>query len=243
MSILRFELLRPLRGWYGEHELSLGPARQQTLVAVLAFHPGRELTPYQLLQSTWDADAPRSGSKVIAPYIYRIRQLLPCPALLRRGRLGYSLQLDPEQLDVTRLDRTLDAARSAEDPAIAVQHFDEALALFDDEPLAGLPGRWVAAMQRRFAEIRRTAICDRADVYLRLGQYDRAVAELVGVLEDHPCDERYAELLMRAQFHSGRQAAALDVYRRTRETLREQLGLEPGPALRSTLTAVLTHNC
>ena len=47
---------------------------------------------------------------------------------------------------------------------------------------------------------------------------------------------------MLALYRSGRQAEALDVYRGFRGTLREELGLEPLPALRELETAILRHD-
>ena len=44
---------------------------------------------------------------------------------------------------------------------------------------------------------------------------------------------------MLALYRSGRQAEALDAYRAARETLVEQLGIEPGPELRRLERAIL----
>jgi DNA-binding SARP family transcriptional activator len=246
MAELRIELLRPLRAVYGGRELVLGPARQQALVAVLAFHPGQELTPDELLEATWGPDAPASGVRVVAPYIYRIRKLLPCPSLVRRGRRGYALQLDRSNLDVTQLTETIELARASVaggDHRAAVGRFSEAISQFDGQPMAGLPGHWVAATRRRFEELRRTVIAEQAGVLLGLGQYEQPIADLTSLLDRDPLDEGLARQLMLAHYHAGHQTEALNIYRRTSRALRDEFGLEPTPALRATLVDILNHTC
>src|SRR5262249_3246238 len=50
-------------------------------------------------------------------------------------------------------------------------------------------------------------------------------------VESNPLQERLRGQLMLALYRAGRQAEALEVYRRVSELLREELGLEPGSGL------------
>src|SRR5205814_1774251 len=56
---------------------------------------------------------------------------------------------------------------------------------------------------------------------------------------EYPLRERLRGQLMRALFRAGRRADALDVYRRGRQTLVDELGLEPGAELRDLERAIL----
>ena len=58
----------------------------------------------------------------------------------------------------------------------------------------------------------------------------------------HPLRERLWVSLITALYRSGRQADALGAYTRVREALAEQLGLEPGPALRALEQQVLLQD-
>src|SRR5262249_2598074 len=65
---------------------------------------------------------------------------------------------------------------------------------------------------------------------------------LEALVAEHPFRERLRELLMLAYYRSGRQAEALELYRETCVLLRDELGLEPSPALRALEQAILRHD-
>ena len=87
--------------------------------------------------------------------------------------------------------------------------------------------------------VRLAAIEDRIEADLALGRHADLVGELEALVGQHPLRERPRALLMLALYRSGRQADALDVYRRTRDYLIDELGIEPGPALQRLEKAVL----
>jgi DNA-binding SARP family transcriptional activator len=244
VSEIRFEFLRPPRAWCGDLPVQLGPARQQGVLAVLALNANREFTSDELLTAAWDEDQPPSGAKVVASYIYRIRTLLPCPELLQTAPHGYRLCLRTDQTDVGRLE-TLRAevrsARAARDLEYAAGRLTSALDLFAGEPLGGLPGRYLESQRRKLRELHRQVQCERLDLAIRLGGLDDALAELVEVATQDPLDERLAGLLMHAWYLDGRPSSALDVYRRTRNALIQELGIEPGPELRSLHRSILSN--
>ena len=64
------------------------------------------------------------------------------------------------------------------------------------------------------------------------GRHREACAELVLLVGQNPLREGLVELLLLAMYRSGRQAEALAAYTQARIRLREQLGVDPGPALR-----------
>ena len=93
----------------------------------------------------------------------------------------------------------------------------------------------------RLEELRLVALEHRIEADLLLGRDAELVAELEELVADHPLHERFRGQLMLALYRSGRQAAALEVYRRTRALLMDELGLEPTPALQKLQLAILAQ--
>ncbi|MFE9677337.1 BTAD domain-containing putative transcriptional regulator [Streptomyces sp. NPDC006259] len=68
---------------------------------------------------------------------------------------------------------------------------------------------------------------------------DRLVPELAALAAEHPLREAYHRQLMLALHRCGRQAEALAVHRDLRARLLEELGVEPGPAVRDAHVEIL----
>ena len=242
--LLRIELLGPLRVQWQGRTIAPGPQRSQALLAVLALRANQVCTPEELLDRVWHDNPPGTGLKVLPPTIYRLRRMLPTDVLDRTPD-GYTLRLLDDALDITSFETAVRAAtehRDHGDLDAAAGEYQRALDLFRGEPLAGLPGQYLAAQRQRLTERRDKVFADRVDVDLDRGRHAELIAELVPAVAAKPFDEHLAGQLMRALSADGRQADALDVYTRTRETLIDQLGVEPGPALREIHQTILRND-
>ena len=117
------------------------------------------------------------------------------------------------------------------------------LGLFGGDPLAELdgwgPGRDEAA---RLSELRRRAEERLAEALLSEGRVDEATALSVGLTGREPLREQRWVLLAQAYYRSDRQADALRSVGQARRLLREDLGVDPGPALVAIERAVLEHD-
>ena len=133
--------------------------------------------------------------------------------------------------------------RESSDPAAALALCTTALAMFHGDvlPDAG-DGEWVVPYRVRLDEARLGLVEDQLAAQLDLGGAGEVVAELEALLSSYPLRERLWVSLITALYRSGRQADALGAYARVRETLVEQLGLEPGPALRALEQQVLLQD-
>jgi hypothetical protein len=100
----------------------------------------------------------------------------------------------------------------------------------------------VARPAARLEELRWTALERRIDADLASGRHDSLLAELQSLVAQHPLRERLHAQLMLALYRCGRQAEALDAYRRAREILTDELGLEPGDELTRLQRAILQHD-
>ncbi|WP_282205192.1 ATP-binding protein [Kitasatospora fiedleri] len=137
-------------------------------------------------------------------------------------------------------ERLLAVARAPAAPAERLVVLRRALGLWRGPALAEFAGAEFAdGAARRWEELRLAAVEDRVEAELALGLHRGLVAELEGLAAAHPLRERLHGLLMRALAASGRRAAALERYERTRRELAEQLGVDPSAELAALHLALL----
>ncbi|WP_250002345.1 BTAD domain-containing putative transcriptional regulator [Actinoplanes sp. M2I2] len=235
MPNVRVSVLGPVRAWLNETELDLGPARQRAVFAVLAAHAGRVVGRDELISAIWGDSPPVTAVGSVYTYVSGLRRVLQ-PDNLGSGSGGYVLRVGADALDSARFHRLRAAAAerlAAGDATAAVARLDEALALWRGDAYAGLAGPFLELDRQRLAELRLAAAEQRARLRLEGGGDDELIAELTGLVRDHPLHEPLHELLMRALHRAGRHGEALEVFRTARRTLVAELGIEPGPALRS----------
>ncbi|MFJ2257202.1 AfsR/SARP family transcriptional regulator [Streptomyces sp. NPDC087844] len=237
---VRFSVLSPVRAWRGGAEIPLGPPQQRAVLAVLLLAEGSQVSTTALSDALWGPDAPASASAVLRGYIHRLRKVLDpgtdlAYSLIRSVGDGY--QLGPAtELDLYRfreLSALAERARGDGDLAGAVKLLREAADLWHGTALAGLPGAHAQQQRHRLTELWLSATAARLTTELGLGAPAEAAAELAELVAVHPMDERFRELLMLAYYRSGRQAAALATYQEARTLLAEELGVDPGQALRT----------
>jgi DNA-binding SARP family transcriptional activator len=169
-----------------------------------------------------------------------LRQCLQAQAAGQAGPLiesigdGYVLRLGPAALDLDTFERWLSEARAARlrlDTAREARLLRDALGLWRGVALAGVPGPYADARRVPLAELRLAATEGKIAADIWLGDLPEAIAELRGLLAEHPFREGLGELLMLALYKSGRQAEALEVFGGVRQRLGDQLGIDPGPSL------------
>ncbi|GFJ84020.1 AfsR/SARP family transcriptional regulator [Phytohabitans houttuyneae] len=155
---------------------------------------------------------------------------------------GYRAQPAPGELDSQVFEERVAAALGLADEgrlADAVAELRAALALWRGPALLGLVGQSVQASAARLDEQRLAALEHRFELELRLGRHDDLVGDLAELVAAHPLRERLVGLLMLALHRAGRRADALQVYHQLRERLADELGLDPGPALRQRYAVLL----
>jgi DNA-binding SARP family transcriptional activator len=156
------------------------------------------------------------------------------------------LLVEDGELDLDRFERLVRggrealAAGSAKD---ASRTLGDALALWRGPALAEF-GASAFARQAggRLDEARLEALEERIEADLALGRHAEVVPELEELVGRHPLRERPRGQLMLALYRSGRQSEALELYRETRETLVEELGIDPSPELQALERAILQHD-
>ena len=225
------------------HRLSLGGARQQTVLASLVLRAGRTVPLQRLVDDLWE-EPPGTAAKTVQVYISRLRHELHAGAIESRPG-GYALVLDGDRLDLTQFEQIADegrAALAAGDPERAAKLLRDALALWRGPALSGLASQTLRREAERLEELRLQALEDRLEADLGRGCEREAVAELQPLVAEHPFRERLRAQLMLALYRAGRQTDALEIYRETRRLLADELGLEPSAELRELERRMLAHD-
>ncbi|NRN63252.1 DNA-binding transcriptional activator of the SARP family [Kibdelosporangium sp. 4NS15] len=232
---LRVRLLGPLTAWRGDGELDLGPGRQRAVFAVLAIRANQVVSREALIDAVWGDEAPAGAGNSLYSYISRLRHVLGRSSeTLVSARSGYSLKLDPGALDVHEFDALREAAQSAwnrRDIAAARTALDSALALWQGDALGGVESPFAASQRKRLGELRLAALERRAEALIAASDQE-AVPELRRLVREYPLRESLTGLLMTALHRFGRDDEALAVFAEARRRLIDELGIEPGAALR-----------
>jgi predicted ATPase/DNA-binding SARP family transcriptional activator len=244
-GLLAFEvrLLGPVQIVRAGRDIALGGPRQRAVLALLVLQSGRVVSAGRLAEELWRGRPPPGAPKTLRSYVSRLRTLLaPDVELVARGG-GYVLRADMDMVDAVRFEELAGAGQAAlsrKDAAVAADRFRHALRLWRGDALTDV--REAEALAReaaRLEELRLTALEGRIEADLELGLHARVTGELEGLVTEHPLRERLWRLLILALYRSERQADALDAYRRARNMLATELGLEPGEELRRMEGAVL----
>jgi DNA-binding SARP family transcriptional activator len=227
-------LLGPLEIELAGRPVPLGGRAPRALVARLLLDAGRAVPVDRLVEDLWGEKAPASAVKMIQIHVSALRKVLPEGVLVTRSP-GYALEIERDAVDLARFERLRregQEALAAGSPARAAERLREAAALWRGPALGEFDEPFAAIEAARLEELRLAAIEDRIDAELALGRHAGLSGELDALVARHPLRERLRGQLMLALYRSGRQAEALDGYRRLRAMLTSELGLEPTPALR-----------
>ena len=246
---LEFRVLGPLEVIRGQQRLPLGSPKQRALLGLLVVHANEPIPRERLIEELWGDAAPKTVNAVLSVYLSRLRRLLADGAgeqLLLTQAAGYVLSVPPEGLDARRFEALLERGGrelASGEAGRASLTLRDALALWRGPALADLAFEPFAQAEiARLEELRLAALEARIEADLALGHQDSLVAELQTLVAAHPFREGLRAQLMLALYRSGRQAEALEVYRRARRTFSEELGIEPGPRLRELEGAILRHD-
>ena len=204
----------------------------------------------RLIEELWAEDPPAAARHALEVHVSRLRKALGAnggsdPVLVTRAP-GYLLHVAPGMLDLHRFEGLLAEGREAlerGDPARAARALREGEGLWRGRPLADLEFEPFARVDvERLEELHLVAVEERIDAELALGAHRGLIAELEALVAEHPLRERLRVQLLLALYRCGRQADALDAYRRARSTLVEQIGVEPGPELHELHAAILRQD-
>lgn len=244
---MHFRIVGPLEV-VGDRPVVVTAGRLQIVLATMLLEANSVLPVDRLVDAVWEESPPSTARSQIQICISALRRELGEAGLTDRIRTrppGYQLIVGDDELDLHVFGQLVAEGRNARgtgDLQEAATTFRRALALWRGEPLAGLDSRVIRAAAARISERHIAVVEECIDAELELGRHRDLVSELTGLVAEYPLRERLRAQLMLALYRDGRRADALDAYRSARQTLIEDLGLEPGESLRKLEHAILTDD-
>ena len=245
VSMVDFRVLGPVEAVVDGRLVPLPAAKPRALLAALLLSRNRVVPVDELVEDLWGDEPPDTATKALQVYVSQLRKAIGADRVLTKPP-GYSVRVEEGELDLDRFERLVREGRErlgAGDAEAAVKQLEEALDLWRGPALAEFVSEpFARAAGARLDEARLTAIEERIEADLALGRHTRLVSELEGLVARHPLRERLRGQLMLALYRSDRQAEALEVYRRTREKLVDELGIDPSAALQELERAILRQD-
>ncbi|MFI6350284.1 BTAD domain-containing putative transcriptional regulator [Streptomyces sp. NPDC050560] len=250
---MKFQLLGTFRAEADGVSIVPTAGKPRQILSLLALWPGRVVPVDTLMEEVWGTKLPQSAPATLQTYILQLRRLLAgamgpdsprtAKEVLATRHGGYVLEAPVESVDVHTYERMVAEGQSAfdaGDDAIAADRFRRALTLWQGPALVDVRvGPILRIEVMRLEESRLRAVERRIDADLRLGRHTELVPELTGLTARYPQHEGLHSQAMVALYRSGRQASALEVYRRLNTRLIEELGVEPSPQVRRLHQAML----
>jgi DNA-binding SARP family transcriptional activator/tetratricopeptide (TPR) repeat protein len=224
---------------------TLAAPRLRILLTALLLRANMPVSGHVLAEAVWDGNLPPGAGETLRSYVRRLRRALGAEggARIEACHPGYLIRLGGTELDVLEFETLCREAAAALHSAAWSQASDaatRALDLWRGPPLLDVPSRLLHdEIVPRLEQLRLQAVEGWAEAGLHLGRHEQLVPQLRDLTIQHPLRERFHAQLMLALYRCSRQAEALESYRDARRTLVRELGVEPGPELRSLHERVL----
>jgi DNA-binding SARP family transcriptional activator len=229
---------------------SAGKPRQ--LLAILALNAGHAVPASTLITELWGHEHPRTAIGTMHTYIGKLRKSLELALapntenarnILATERIGYRLNIPPEDVDTGRYEQFAGLGRRAAeqgDYPTAARNLATALATWRGSALSDVPaGPHLGVEIVRLEETRLSDLDLRIEADLRLGQNRQLLAELATLCARFPMSENFHAKYILALYRSGQQWRGLEAYQRLRTTMIEELGIDPSIGIRRLHQAVL----
>lgn len=218
----------------------IGGPKPRLVLAFLAARRGSVVSTERLCDELWGDRPPVDPPAVLQSQLSRLRKLLRPDADIVARPPGYLLQAPDDAIDAERFERLCTTAKAVADPVQRAAQLRAALDCWTGsafEEFAELD--WAGHEAVRLEELRANAREDLLEARLACGEHAELVGELEALVAEAPLRERPWQQLITALYRSGRSPEALRRATDLRTVLREELGLEPSPALRELEARVL----
>ncbi len=234
--MMQLQVLGPVRATENGESVALGGPRQRAVLALLVAFANEPVSSDRLIDEIWGEEPPAEARNSLQSMISNLRKALAEDdrfAIERSGR-SYELVAPSDGVDSLLFAARVEAAREliGLDLEAGIREFDSALGLWRGAPYSDVDeAESLRADAARLEELRLRAVEYRVEGQIAAGRAGDVVGELEALVDEHRLREGLHRLLMAALVHSGRQTEALRVAGRLRQTLAQELGIEPSPEL------------
>jgi predicted ATPase/DNA-binding SARP family transcriptional activator len=237
---MRFGVLGSLTVWdSGGDQVPITETKVRAVLANLLVHHGRSVSADQLIEDLWEGRPPGRPLNTLQTKISQLRRVLG-PERVLRSPVGYRIRVEDGELDAARFRLALREADRTDDPGARGRLLTEALGLWRGPAFTDFAdAAFVRAEAARLEESRVEAAECLAESLIETGEGAGAVAGLRELVREHPLRERLHGLYMLALFRAGRQGEALRAFHDLRTRLRDQLGIDPDPAVSGLYASIL----
>jgi DNA-binding SARP family transcriptional activator len=207
----------------------------QRLLAYLAVAHGRHpVSRATVAQRLWCDSTPARAASSLRSVLWRLprlrgRSLVTCTSTTLRIS-------DEVRVDLWEAD-TLATTLCAEDEPPRAALAD--LALLSEDLLCTWHEDWLQVEQESFRQRRLHALEQSALVLCRLGRFTDALTAGLGAVRSEPLRESAHRRVIEVHLAEGNHAEALRQYHSYRRLLVDELGLNPSPAMRGMVAALL----
>jgi predicted ATPase/DNA-binding SARP family transcriptional activator len=244
--VLSISVIGPVEVRRAGRLISVPAGKTSELLVRLALEAGSPVRTDRLVEDLWGDDSVRTSRNTVQSKIAKLRRALGDPPVIVGGDGGYTLNVDPFDVDALAAP-----TRAAEAGALLDSGDDQGAAdlcastlqMFRGDLLAAAgDGDWVIPHRARLDEARMQLLETSCSARLRLGDSGDVIGDLEVAVTSHPYQESLWVLLITALYQAGRQADALAAYQRIRLRLAEELGLDPGRQLQLLEQQILIHD-
>ncbi|MEV6923444.1 BTAD domain-containing putative transcriptional regulator [Dactylosporangium sp. NPDC051485] len=244
---MRFGVLGPLAVWdRNGRPVPIPGAKVRALLAALLARDGRPVSADRLVEELWTGQVPGNPPAALAVKVSQLRRAIEdaepgSRALVESGPAGFALRA--ATVDAAEFGALVARAANERTPDSRAALLGEALDLWRGDAYAEYRDEpFVEAVVARLEEQRLTAVEDRAEARLALGEAAAVADWLADVVSRHPLRERARSLRMLALYRAGRQSEALDAFAELRARLEDELGIDPGPDVAALHRAILAQD-
>ncbi|MEV5198569.1 BTAD domain-containing putative transcriptional regulator [Streptomyces sp. NPDC053720] len=242
---MRFQLLGPLTLADGSEAVVLQPSKPTILLAALLLRANSVVSADYLQRAVWGEEQPATAKAALQTCVLRLRRLFTKHGVTETSIEavpgGYRITAEPHTLDLLGFrDQVRRAVLLSHDPETELCELKDALSLWQGALLANVRSDVLHRDEvPRLAEERLRSVERVCDLLLGLGRHGEALVELWTATRVYPGHERLHEQLIEALYRTGRQTQALAEYRRVKEFLLDELGVDPSPALQQLELTIL----
>ncbi|HEV2451738.1 MAG TPA: AfsR/SARP family transcriptional regulator [Streptosporangiaceae bacterium] len=251
---MQIELLGPFSVRINQLPVMPDAAKPSAVLALLALNAGSVVTVVSLMEELWGETPPPSALTTLQTYILESRKRIAAAIgpgqdpkwVLQTRQNGYLLDAPGARIDVEEFRELAHAGRAASeggDHRAAAELLGRALAIWRGPALIDVrKGRVLELEVTALEESRLAVLGRRLDADLALGRHADIISELTALVASHPLNENFAAQLITALYRTGRISRALQVFQRLRNSLVDELGVEPSAQLQRLQHAILSRD-